>query len=82
MAAAVGIELLTEEDVELGEDTFRRSESLAALCAVSGASTPFLCIRMERNLTLPPGDSEVASGSKNQTISAFWMLRVSYSRED
>jgi len=53
-AAAVGIELLTEEDVEPGEDTFLGSASLAALRSVTGASTPFLCITMEGNLTLPP----------------------------
>jgi len=60
VAAALGIELLTEEQYrelqELGEFDTKTSSS-AAPCFVIAASTWFSCITTARTPTLPPGDS-------------------------
>ena len=72
MAAAMGIEILTEEGYrelqKLGNfDTKtsswvkhpRRSENSAAPSFVTVATTMFLCITTAQNLTMPPGGSVV-----------------------
>ena len=78
MAAAMGIELLTEEqyrelqklgefrheNVELDENTFCISENSAAPSFVIAATTLFSCITTARNPTMPPGRSVARSGSK------------------